>query len=197
MKRLFLLATLLGCTLLSARPSSGYYSPEMDELRIELEEIKKELHSTRVELSLLEERQKKQGTASKAMEPSVSASIHVLEKKLTSAEAQLEKLSTDLRSVTTQLNQTLNQVTTLEHTLARHDSQFSEMGKLKGTLTSLSKAMQHTPPPLDAMTYEVKAGDSLEKIARLHHTTVQQLRKLNHLSSDKIVIGQQLQVGNE
>lgn len=58
MKWFFLFATLLGCSLLSAKPSSGYYSPEMDELRIELEDIKRELHATQVELSLLEERQK-------------------------------------------------------------------------------------------------------------------------------------------
>ncbi len=42
--------------------------------------------------------------------------------------------------------------------------------------------------------YTVKNGDSLGKIAKAHHTTTQNLRQLNNLSSDKIIIGQKLQV---
>ena len=42
--------------------------------------------------------------------------------------------------------------------------------------------------------YKVKAGDSLWRIANEHNTTVAQLKKMNHLSSDKIKIGQVLQV---
>lgn len=199
MNRLFLFATLLGCTLLSAKPSSSYYSPEMDELRIELEDVKKELHSTQVELSLLEERQKKQtGAASKqAADSSISLQLSSLEKKLSNLEKNLDKLTTDLRVVTNHLNQTVSQVEKLENNLVHYDDKFSELGKLKGTLTSISKAMQQPQPVLDAKTYRVKAGDSLEKIARLHHTTAQTLRKLNQLSSDKIVVGQQLKVGDE
>jgi LysM repeat protein len=199
MKRFFLFATLMGCSFLSAKPSSGYYSPEMDELRIELEDVKRELHSTQVELSLLEERQKKQaGAASKQVaDSSMPLQVSSLEKKLSNIEKNLEKLTADLRVVTTHLNQTVSQVEKLESSLVHYDDKFSELGKLKGTLTSISKAMQQPQPVLDAKTYRVKAGDSLEKIARLHHTTAQALRKLNQLSSDKIVVGQQLQVGDE
>lgn len=40
----------------------------------------------------------------------------------------------------------------------------------------------------------VKRGDALEKIARNNHTTVEVLRKVNHLSNDKLKIGQVLRV---
>ncbi|MDR0595463.1 MAG: LysM peptidoglycan-binding domain-containing protein [Puniceicoccales bacterium] len=42
--------------------------------------------------------------------------------------------------------------------------------------------------------YVVKQGDSLSKIAKMHSMKIAELRKLNTLSSDTIVIGQQLDV---
>jgi LysM repeat protein len=42
--------------------------------------------------------------------------------------------------------------------------------------------------------YKVQAGDSLEKIARMHKTTVQILREINQLSNDRIIIGQTLKI---
>lgn len=41
-------------------------------------------------------------------------------------------------------------------------------------------------------TYKVKNGDSLYVIAQKHNTTVSQLKKLNHLTSDMIYVGQHI-----
>ena len=43
-------------------------------------------------------------------------------------------------------------------------------------------------------SYRVKNGDSLEKIARTHQTTVQAIKDLNGLTSDKIVVGKLLKI---
>lgn len=40
----------------------------------------------------------------------------------------------------------------------------------------------------------VKKGDALEKIARVHHTTVQELMRVNRLSSTQLKIGQVLKI---
>lgn len=48
-----------------------------------------------------------------------------------------------------------------------------------------------------APTYKevkVKKGDALEKIARLHHTTVQEIMRSNKLSSTQLKIGQMLKI---
>jgi LysM repeat protein len=46
-------------------------------------------------------------------------------------------------------------------------------------------------------TYIVKKGDSLDKIAKAHHTTVDEIIKLNQLPSSFLRVGQQLKVPAE
>ncbi len=195
MKKLIGCLALFLVSSLEARPPSGVYgNPDVDALRIELEDIKHVLHTTQVELSLLEEKGKKQG--SKLIQESTNASLSALEKKISSVEKNVDKITADLRTLSTSLNQTLSQIQHLETHLSTHDEKFSEVSKLKTTLNSISKAI--TPvEALPTKMYRVKAGDSLEKIARAYHTTAELLRKLNHLSSDKIVVGQNLRLHDD
>jgi LysM repeat protein len=119
-----------------------------------------------------------------------------LDKRLSALEKKLEAVATDLRALSGRLNQTLNQLSSLETSMAECDGRLSEVSKLKGTLTSLSQAMQTPQKSGGESTYLVKSGDSLEKIARAHHMTVNALRQLNQLSSDTIRVGQRLKVSD-
>ena len=53
-----------------------------------------------------------------------------------------------------------------------------------------------TPPqeeePSNLITYIVKSGDTLYSIAKRYNTTVDELKKINNLSSNMLSIGQQL-----
>ena len=71
------------------------------------------------------------------------------------------------------------------------DHQFEDLSKIKNTLSSISKSMEAKT------TYKVKTGDSLEKIAKRHHLSVQKLKQANHLETDRIVVGQELFLPNE
>lgn len=152
-----------------------YGSPELDELRLEINDIKYALHTAQVDISLIDERSKK---------PSQFAA---LEKRIAALEKTLDKVVADLRMVSTTISQ-------VDARLLSQDERLQEVGKLKSTLTSIAKAV-NTPPVSKA--YKVKAGDSLEKIAKAHHMSVDTLRKLNHLKQDKIVVGQELVVSDE
>lgn len=73
-------------------------------------------------------------------------------------------------------------------------------------LNALTKAIENAPAaePVTAVANPapafkeciVKKGDVLEKIARAHHTSVQELMKINKLSSTSLHIGQVLKVPN-
>ena len=202
---IFLFTILCIAHPLYARPQSGFYTnPELDELRIELDDLKHALKTTQVEFSLLDERLKKQDTAKgQASGKEASAlnsgltQINALEKKVLSLEKTLEKVAADLRTLSANASQALSKISMLEQDLSSHEKRFEEVGKLKGTLTSISKAIRERPSsetPSSTKTYRVKAGDSLEKIARNNHTTVDLIRKINTLSNDKIVIGQELRL---
>ena len=182
---------------LSARQTALRSETLLDELRLELSDIKHELHSTRIEMNLLEEKIAKQERIKNTHQdaPAALSQIHVLEKKIDKFEKLLDKILADLRSVSGQANKALSKLQVLENTLAAQEQKYDDIAKLKTTLSSLSQAI--TEQTLPTKSYRVKAGDSLEKIARAHHTTVEAIKQLNHLSQDKIVIGQELKLSDE
>ena len=68
---------------------------------------------------------------------------------------------------------------------------------VEGTVKALAEyiGVPYTAPGESAVDdgyYIVKKGDSLYKIARLYNTTIEELKKLNNLTSDVLKIGQKL-----
>ncbi len=209
---IFFAALYCALPLHTVLQAGNYANPDMDELRLELDDLKHALHSTQVDLSLLDERLKKQNTAiagvkgqSVGKEASslslLSTTVSNLEKKVAQLEKTLDKAAGDLRTLSNSISQTLSKVNTLETHLSHHDKRLDEVAKLKGTLTSISQAIGQRPssePSSAAVkSYCVKAGDSLEKIARINKVPVETIRKMNNLSNDKIIIGQELRLPDD
>jgi LysM repeat protein len=191
-----LLILFIPCALYAKGSSGAYTTPELDEFRIEIEDLKHALKTTQVELGLLDERLKKQDTPKAQNKDSFhSAQISALEKKVAGLEKTLEKAAHDLRTLNGASTQTLSKIQELESEVASHEKRLEEVVKLKGALTNISKAI--SPLPSSTKSYRVKAGDSLEKIARKHGTTAETIRKLNNLPNDKIVIGQDLRIPDD
>jgi LysM repeat protein len=182
----------------------------MEELRTELADVKHALSSAKVEMQILEEKVKNQDQSVTTLKSSssqkgqlqsdLSQQLSLLEKRLTQLEKMQEKVGIDLRTLSSnanQGNQVLNQykekISSLEQEIVFQSKRLDEVSKLKSTLSSLSKAMQGSSEG-SSKSYQIKSGDSLEKIARRHNTTVDNLKKLNGLNHDKIVVGQEIQV---
>jgi peptidoglycan endopeptidase LytE len=178
-------------------------SVALDEMRIELSDVKHSLSNTQVEMQILEDKlrsQDKNLQVSKSQNNNLAIGaeqkIALMEKKLQSIEKMQEKLSVELKHLSTHANQTTvslsqyqNRIRDLETELHDQNKLIHEIAQLKGTLKSITQAIKADVSP---STYRVKAGDSLEKIARMHKTTVDALKKANNLNSAKIVIGQEI-----
>ena len=189
---------LCGCAAqLNSRQTSSYRSDvSIDELRLELADVQHALKATQVELSLLDERVKKEAnTLTSTTKQTAHSTIAQLEARVAHLEKLLEKATADLRNLSTHTTQALSQLHNLEHQVSSHEKRLDEVVKLKGTLTSISNAIGQGPTSLSSTTsYRVKAGDSLEKIARKYKVGVGELKAINNLNNDRIVVGQELKV---
>ena len=108
-------------------------------------------------------------------------------------EKTIDKMSVDLKSLMSNANQTTTSLSSYRDQIQEIDRKLGEVGKLRSTLSQMSKTYS-APEPVTENTYLVKSGDTLEKIARKYQTTADALKKSNQLSSDKIVIGQELTI---
>jgi len=213
--KILLVFLLFFCTgfIFDANARQNYFqsTSALDELRLELSDVKHELHSARIEINLLDEKLNKQErvlSSAKSQEAqkqnekkSYTTQLDILEKKVDRLEKILDRAAIDLRNLSANENKALARLQEFEAVMAAQEKKFDEIAKLKNTLTTISKALGRNaketisiPSHAVPQTYHVKAGDSLEKIAREHHISVDNIKQLNHLSKDKILIGQELKL---
>ncbi len=175
---------LVGCTS-SFTALRGTNDSAINDLRMEVADLKHALHGTEVEVKLLEERMEgAEGSIDSARESTD------LNRKIVVLEKNLDKLASELRALTHFSTQTTAALSSYRQQIGAIDSKLDEIAKLRSTLTELSRSAS----PIETASYQVKSGDSLEKIARKYQISVDALKRENNLSSDKIVVGQQLAI---
>jgi LysM repeat protein len=169
---LVFILVLCGCTS-ALTALRGPQNNGMDEIRIEVADLKHALHGAEVEIKLLEERFENQESYQSTW---VSDDVATLQKRLAALEKNIDKLSHDVRSLVTFASQTTA-------ALSQYKDQMIEMN-------------QRLQPPrgMPLRKYIVLPGDSLAKIALKHSVTIDALKQVNRLASDKIIIGQQLTI---
>ena len=108
--------------------------------------------------------------------------VELLKRKLASLEKAYEKLGLELHKLSRGLSEERAQ-------LAQMENKLEEVAKLRQLITSLAK--EHSAKPTKTY-YQVKAGDTLEKIARAHHVSPDKIKQANNLASDRILVGQKI-----
>ncbi len=175
-------------------------SVALNEIRSELSDLRHELNNSRVEIQILEEQLHSQEALSKKTKTiSPSSNESHLEKRLALIEQAYEKIHSDLKQISSYSNQTktcLQQYSTkiseLEQNLERQNKLIHEVGDLKSSLKAFTTSLSTESSSNKSNSYKVKAGDSLDKIARNQQVSVEALKRANNLSQNKILIGQEL-----
>lgn len=133
-----------------------------------------------------------------------------LEAKLANLEIALLASNGEIENLKKHLNESANTVSHYKQRVATLEKvievQNQNLEHVETAMNALLDAFQikdialHTEDPFHALAkglvYQVKAGDSLEKIARKHNTSVAKIKELNRLTeqNDLIVVGQKLKL---
>lgn len=196
------------CSPLRSSPSDGQHIFELSlhEVQTNLDDLRHDIHCFQTELQILEGRilSHENALATLGLDKQqeridqLATQLQVLEKHLEAEEkgkskagAEVKQLTSHANETTAALSQFKERILEIEHELLEQNRRFEELGKVKGNLEALVKTLKGVP---DSKLYRVSQGDTLEKIARNHETTVEKLKQLNKLENDFIAIGQQLKI---
>lgn len=205
MKKAYLLLPLLflaGCgSMSSSRGDKHQMELSLHKVRTEVEDIKHELNTYEIEHHVIEGKLIDQEQIIATLRQQVAElksgrldsfvqELQNLEKKLLQVTKKQDKIVADIRQLsshandtTTALSQYKDKIAQFEKSIHGQNAQLQEISKIKEGISKLAEAEQKK-------TYTVKAGDNLEKIARDHSTTVDELKRLNKMTTDLIVIDQ-------
>lgn len=202
--RNLLILPLLGLLAASCESQLGMHSfhdgsthVAMEEMSTEIADLKHALNAAKVEVQLLDERIRAQESSTSSLKNGAkTATPDSLQRQLSNLDGRINQLEKVLERAATDLKQINAAVTTNAQKIEDHQHQLDEVVKLKSTLMTISQAIKKNSLHEDAKVHKVKSGDSLEKIARLHHISIDSLKRFNQLETDRIIVGQELKIPN-
>lgn len=182
------------------------------EMRIEIDSLRHKLHDLDSHMELVDGKVNGQIGSFGAMkdewqsvktveQDQLNVRLLDFDQRLTNLEGKHKSMIQDLRQLLTHANDTTasfsqyrKAIDGIEKDLERKEKRLEgKLGEVKQGVASLISMMEGKGKQSSlGRSYLVKDGDSLEKIARKNGTTVEMLKRINHLDSDLIFIGQEL-----
>lgn len=125
-------------------------------------------------------------------EETLQTRSQTIDLRLKNLEQSNQALTSDLQQLTNHANET---TTSLKNCKQKLSDLERNIANLQSAVNSVLEAFQIKAAPSNSVkTYKVKNGDNLEKIAKLHHTSIQAIKELNQMSNDKIIVGKTLKI---
>lgn len=200
---------LYGCSSInsSSKDEKQQLELSLHKVRTDVEDIKHDLNTYEIEHHVLEGKQIDQEQLIISLKNQVADlkqgkletftnELQNLDRKINQFAKNQEKILSDIRQLSTHANETTTalaqykeKIALFEKSMIANNQQIQEVIKLREGLAKLTTSEL-------SRNYIVKAGDSLEKIARQYQVSVDQIKKLNNLTSDLIVVGQEISIPN-
>jgi LysM repeat protein len=177
------------------------------EVKTSIDDLRHDMHCVQAQLQIIDDKVKEQEnnltTVKQQQVGNAQAKVDVLMKQIAMLEnklASLEKkhaatlaaIEEFSNKANMALSQHKDQLNDMQKILSEQNKKFEGISNLRTTLTSVAKNLK-----IDSdiyVTYKVKSGDSLDKIARSNKVSIDEIKKINHMDNDLIVVGQNLKL---
>lgn len=218
-RKLFILnlAAALSAASLYAAPPKYQYGQENNiairELQASVDEMRHEIKNHETEIRTYEEKfanqeliieslREQNANISKSNQDLTKSNLANIEMKIGSLDTASKGLVSDLRQIKTHANESSSAIGSCQQKIVAIEKivevQNQNLENLSAAIKSLMSVLEvkHELTNFDSSSnsYLVLAGDSLEKIARLHKTSIKALKELNDLNSDRIKVGQRIKI---
>lgn len=199
--------TLFAVSSLIGAPNQRRY--EYGDVRGSLTDIQHEVGNQQMEMKVFEERLDNLDVILESVQTDLSSLKQLQKDKLGSAAREMDgrigtlDLSTksavaDIKALKSQVNEGAAVSASLKARLGSLEKLFEAQNQnidaLQAAVRGLAEALQIKEGIKATKAYAVKSGDALEKIARAHQMTIEEIKELNGLTGTKIIVGQKLLV---
>lgn len=207
MKRLTpLFALLVSCSnlVVSQRSDKQQMEFSVQKLKNEIEDLKQEMKAYQIEVGILEGKimnhdedlgylqaqdlPGKNGGRSLDSQTLMEKKVLEIERTLELLVRRFDRIEIESKEIAKSVGIYKQRFQDYEKFLQSQNDSIQELGKLKRNLKEIRE------DALETTTYRVRAGDSIDKIARQFGTTPEQLKKMNQLHNDLILVGQEIRV---
>ncbi|MFA5250497.1 MAG: LysM peptidoglycan-binding domain-containing protein [Parachlamydiales bacterium] len=208
----FALAVFQGCSPIKSTAEDERHQAELTlhEVQTRVDDFYHDLNCYKTEMQILDGKFQNQETALEKLKQKTQndylekserllARIKVLEQKLVAVEGQLKETLLAVKELGGHAEETSNalvqyrgKINELEKGVTIQNLKMEEMKKIKGVLEEVALALKADGAA--AVIHRVKSGDSLEKIAKTYNVSLEELKKLNQLEEDLIIVGQELKI---
>lgn len=197
--RVFLVFLFIVCSVGQAAPYTNRPVQRGAIVQESLSDLRHEVDNHEAEISMLEERLNTQEAIIDSLRQQlldanfqnkelVKGSSATIESKLSHYDSSFDGVTDDLKKLQGHANDS-------SKALSQYKKKFDELeNRMEQLQTTLQLVLDALQIDGNEVVYEVKSGDSLEKIARRHQTSVSKIKGLNQLTHDRIFIGQKLKL---
>ncbi|MBI5274192.1 MAG: LysM peptidoglycan-binding domain-containing protein [Chlamydiales bacterium] len=205
---IFIPLIMMGCTTINStsRQEKERVEVSMHKIRTDLEEIKHDLNTHQMELHILEGKLVNHDDSISILKEETfdeyATMLKTLEEKTSQLDKKIDRMEKKQTEILQDFKKYQDHSKEMYMALTEYKSKFLELEKFMRQQNNVIKEMKQVKDDLTSLldtkgSYIVKAGDSLEKIAKKHQISIEMLKKANHMQSDLIVVGQELVIPNQ